>query len=912
MPTGRLNPDSTWTWEYSYAWPYSTLVSHVALLPWLQVGGGVTTIKPMPPVVADPRFFESYGAYKDKTFFGKIQLLNETAFLPAVAYTLTDPFGTELFRGQALSASKRFGNLDVTLGYGDKRPSGWFGGARYELPAAGDHRFAVMAEYDAIDYSKDKFADRTGLDKTDQKIAYGLEYRWNWLGLRLTRQHDANGAMGFVNIPLDRKEFIPKFEEPERYRKITPQPTEAQWLADGAHRRRLLLALLQQDFRNIRLDYRPDTRVLSLELGHPRISKMSRAVGRAAQAALLLGPTETREIRVTYVDGGMAMATYAFFDVARLRKYFNGQIPRQELAPYVDIRYAQPVADRSAAELREVRELLTEVKNEDAARLVVLSEEGDPLLFRMEDYDNNQFRLRLNLQSYLNGPGAFQYSLNLQGAVNTQFGPRTGLSTGLVVPLAENLSDAGVVESDSTLPIVRSDMAKYWVQGKPRLERLLLNHYMHLRPEVYARLSGGIYEVAFGGVGGQVLYAPERKPWAVDLAVDAVQKRDYDGWFGFTDYGTVTAIASMHYRMGGGLTGTLRAGKFLARDLGVRAEVKRRFESGFELGAWYTRTDAHDTTGPAASEGGVYYDKGVFARIAFDALGTRDTRARGTISLSAWGRDPGQMVASPGDLYGIVEDPLRHNLYKDNGLSRLADVDDDPTLPSLGTGFLDRPILELATPGILDSFDVFSAKNGWRYLAIAGGLTALSTAADKTADKWAVRHQDDQWVARLGTAGNGLAAVAVGLAGLAASDATDTRLARTGLSSLIATGTGVAISELTKAAVHRSRPDMGMGPSDFSASGGGSSFPSNHTTAMWAAVTPFAKEYDVPWLYGVAAVTNFARVATRRHWFSDTVAGAFLGYGVGSLLWDARRGKSDDGPAVYLTGNGVGVSVPLK
>jgi membrane-associated phospholipid phosphatase len=368
----------------------------------------------------------------------------------------------------------------------------------------------------------------------------------------------------------------------------------------------------------------------------------------------------------------------------------------------------------------------------------------------------------------------------------------------------------------------------------------------------------------------------------------------------------------MNYRMGGGLTGTLRAGKFLARDLGVRMEVKRRFESGFELGAWYTRTDANDTTGPAASEGGVYYDKGVFARIAFDALGTRDTRARGAISLSAWGRDPGQMVASPGDLYGIVESPLRHNLYKGDGLGRLADVDDDPTLPSLGTGFLDRPILELATPGILDSFDVFSTKNGWRYLALAGGLTALSTAADKSVDKWAVRHQDDHWVDMLSSAGNGLPVLAVGLAGIAASDATDPRLARTGLSSLIATGTGLVISELSKRAVGRSRPDAEKGPSDFSASGDDGSFPSNHTTAMWAAVTPFAKEYDAPWLYGVAALTNFSRVATRRHWFSDTVAGALLGYGIGSLLWEARRGKRDDSPAVYLTGNGVGVSVPLK
>jgi membrane-associated phospholipid phosphatase len=65
---------------------------------------------------------------------------------------------------------------------------------------------------------------------------------------------------------------------------------------------------------------------------------------------------------------------------------------------------------------------------------------------------------------------------------------------------------------------------------------------------------------------------------------------------------------------------------------------------------------------------------------------------------------------------------------------------------------------------------------------------------------------------------------------------------------------------------------------------------------MWAAVTPYAKEFDMPWLYGVAALTNLARTGSREHWFSDTVAGSFLGYALGHLAWEgrreARRGKN--------------------
>jgi membrane-associated phospholipid phosphatase len=69
---------------------------------------------------------------------------------------------------------------------------------------------------------------------------------------------------------------------------------------------------------------------------------------------------------------------------------------------------------------------------------------------------------------------------------------------------------------------------------------------------------------------------------------------------------------------------------------------------------------------------------------------------------------------------------------------------------------------------------------------------------------------------------------------------------------------------------------------------------------MWAAVTPYAKEYGAAWLYGVAAITNAARVGSREHWFSDTVGGAALGYVLGSLAWEARREsrRSKDAPTV--------------
>jgi hypothetical protein len=73
---------------------------------------------------------------------------------------------------------------------------------------------------------------------------------------------------------------------------------------------------------------------------------------------------------------------------------------------------------------------------------------------------------------------------------------------------------------------------------------------------------------------------------------------------------------------------------------------------------------------------------------------------------------------------------------------------------------------------------------------------------------------------------------------------------------------------------------------------------------MWAMVTPYAKEYRAPWLYGLAAVTNLARVADRQH-FVSSIVGALLGYAIGDAFWRWHH-KSE--PRLTLDGNGVALT----
>jgi hypothetical protein len=224
--------------------------------------------------------------------------------------------------------------------------------------------------------------------------------------------------------------------------------------------------------------------------------------------------------------------------------------------------------------------------------------------------------------------------------------------------LFENVSDIRQ-PSTSLLPHVRSDIGDYRREGDDlRLDSFLLNKYLLLRDRIYGRVSAGYYEEMYAGGGAQILFVPKQGNWASDVAVDWLRQRAPGEAFGFRDYKTVTSILSFHYRFPqNGVTVTSRVGRFLAKDEGIRFELKRRFRSGVEIGAWYTWTNERDITNPGTPDN-PYRDKGLFASIPLNSMLTRDTRDRASFALADYTRDVGQLVTSPGDLYRIVERSL--------------------------------------------------------------------------------------------------------------------------------------------------------------------------------------------------------------------------------------------------------------
>jgi len=880
---------------YGYDSPYGNLWTSVTFLPFLQVTGRYVSITGTPQFedAKNNPYWRNYGRYKDKVFDAKARLLEESRWTPAIAVGATDLQGTGLFKGQYVVASKSFGqsnNIEASIGYGRRRPEGVFGGVRwYSLSVPG---LALAAEYDANNYKIDLQAEQTGAARRKKGPVAAVEYRWGWLGAQVARHRDHFSANAYVSIPFSEREFIPKLYEPAPFdpKKAPARVTAAEWQQDGSRGAALAQALVKQNFKNVRVEL--DSGVLKLTLTNNRISNLGRAVGRAARTALAFAPEGTRAIHITYTRLEQPIATYEFLDLQRLTDYLTGLATRDAFLQTVAVRYSTP-ADR----IDDQQGLLAAVREEGTGLAVQTGRDGNIVQVVSEDREANRFKTVPKIAFFFNDPsGALRYEVAAAANYDKRLGQGTYLNSAFKLDLFENVS--GVTQaSNSLLPHVRTDIAEYKRGGRFKMNRLLVNQYLTLDERLYARASAGFYEEMYRGLGGQLLYLPKDSRWAADVSVDALQQRGYKGWFDKLDYKTVTTLGAFHYKLPYDITATVRAGRFLARDEGARLEFKRRFPSGVEIGAWFTKTNGKDITSPGTPTN-PYNDKGVFLSVPLNIMLPSDTQATAGIGLSPWTRDVGQMVASPGDLYDLFEQP-RRDLTTYDGLGNFAERRDEQKLPAVNPPVQPMPNMwPIFRYRLEQSFSNTPTLPQWAKGTLLGGGAILGGALlDKPVDRFMEKHANSRAARAWDDVGKGMPVLLAGAAAGAVALG-DARAQNMGIISLESIAGAAAVSIATKRIVGRARPSEGQGQWSKTSDRSNASFPSNHSTVAFAAVTPFAQEYDAPWLYGLAAASSVGRVAGRQHWVSDVVAGGVLGYAMGSWLWQTQRSNNGSSFAV--------------
>jgi membrane-associated phospholipid phosphatase len=965
MPTGRLEADGTWRSDFTFGRPYATLRTEATVLPWLQGGFGFVRFMGMRAFVGNSNigFAQNYGDNKDKTIFGRIKLSDESTWMPATALILKDPIGTSLFKTNAIAATKRFdiggAAVDATIGYGTGRINGVFGGVTSTVP--GVSGLKVMAEKDAIDYRKDAYASQTGLSTVHQPFAYGLEYKpsdANW-GAKVSRKMGTTEFQLSIETDNHVRDLQNKFKEYPRFRAAVIQPSEQQWLSQPAHARVMRELLQSYGFEQVTIEYDAN-KVLTLSLSHPRQLHASAAVGDAVHIALKTGPREMREIAVRYLNSQTKLATahYVFTDLPALTAYIAGQTRQQELLASVRLSDPYPIINElevnatssnlaTTNEQLAKQEVLTQVSNSvqkepdlslpapnvvspldltlagSAQALGIKprtefpqwNTNGLALAWNSGGDQNHRVVFAPKLSAYLNGPGVFQYALKVGGQYDGKVADKTFATVDINKTVYENITQLGIAVPNGAQPNVRSRTAYYEAGKDIKLDKAVINRFEHLDQNVYARVNAGLFERQFAGVGGQVLWAPKESAWSADISVDALAQRSETKTFGFTDYKTVTAIGSLHYRLPMDVLVTARAGRFLAKDLGVRMEFLRRFWGGIELGAFASVTNAKDYGVTAGSN---YRDKGLMINIPLDMFAPFYSKSIARMGISPWTRDIAQMVRNPADLYELLEDDLRSKRVQ-KGMERFSGVADYDGMVTMGALAMDDGVVK-PMGNAARTLNRELGKSDLSGMATAGALFTLSAAlSDRSVNKWVTRattsaSQQNRFK-QLSSTNNALTALGWGAAALWAYDSNDWQRSNAALASLEAGGTAVLMATGIKYLTGRARPSDGLGASNFgSVPRGNSSFLSRHMALSTALATPLALHYDAPVFYALPALTALARLGTRQHWASDVAAGGAIGYALGNLFYKGHTGESTQRktPMFNVTRDSITVTIPTE
>lgn len=145
------------------------------------------------------------------------------------------------------------------------------------------------------------------------------------------------------------------------------------------------------------------------------------------------------------------------------------------------------------------------------------------------------------------------------------------------------------------VPTVRSDITSY-TPDEVYLQSLTVRHRFRLTPEIYSRVSAGLFERAYGGVSGELLWRSPQQNFALGVEASYVQKRAYEDWFGFEDADATTLIGSVYANLGAsGNYLVVDAGQHLADDFAVGLTVGRHYSNGWRIAGSTVWSDESDS-----------------------------------------------------------------------------------------------------------------------------------------------------------------------------------------------------------------------------------------------------------------------------------------------------------------------------
>ena len=595
--------------------------------------------------------FSGDQTYKDKGMDFKFRLWQESNYLPQVSVGFRDLMGTGLFDSEFVTASKRYGPFDFTIGigWGNMAESGniknpfceykdsWcqrnnsysgnggkfevdslfhgpaalFGGVEYQTPW---QPLRLKLEYDGNDYSKE-FA---GHISQDSPWNVGAVYRvFDNLDSHLSWQR-GNTLMWGVTFRTNFNDMKPAHIDQQRpiYQpdQIPATMTDVKWQA--------LTADLKENAGWQDTEFYTTTNSVTVIGTQSKYRDENEAMKRASLLA------------ANYLPG-----TVDELNVVERKSNFHLQETRIDLP---SVRRANVV------------QVLGEEQHEKSTVQAAGKIQGNSIYASERKVFSYSFDPDLT-QSFGGAESFYMYQLGINANADWRINEKNSLQGTLFVNLVNNYDEFNYKApppDGAALPRVRTWIREYVDSSDVLLNNLQLTHMQPLAQDWYGQAYGGYLEMMYAGVGSEVLYRPYGKTWAIGVDANWVKQRDWNNTLKMADYDVMTGHVTAYWQLPfmSNVTAKVSVGQYLAGDKGATFDFSKRFDSGVVLGGYATFTNVS-----ADEYGEGSFTKGIYVTIPFDLMLLKPTTAKGSIGWVPLTRDGGQMLSRKNGLYGLTE-----------------------------------------------------------------------------------------------------------------------------------------------------------------------------------------------------------------------------------------------------------------
>ncbi|MBU6261105.1 MAG: YjbH domain-containing protein, partial [Burkholderiales bacterium] len=236
----------------------------------------------------------------------------------------------------------------------------------------------------------------------------------------------------------------------------------------------------------------------------------------------------------------------------------------------------------------------------------------------------------LGFQQQLGGPDGYLYAVSAGVAGRLDLARGTWLQGNAELRLLDNYGKFNYT-ADSSLPRVRTHVREYLTDARLNLPNAQITNFERLGDAVYSLVYAGWLEPMYAGVGGELMWRPQRGRVAVGLDLNRVRQRNFNQHLGLRDYRVDTGHLTLYWDSGWhGVQAAVSAGRYLAGDRGITVDLARAYANGTRIGLWATKTSVS-----AAAFGEGSFDKGVYVSIPFDLL------------FSVWSKETMKIVWQP-------------------------------------------------------------------------------------------------------------------------------------------------------------------------------------------------------------------------------------------------------------------------